>query len=202
MRDEEFTKSSCVGWFKLAELIDRKEKEKALSLYRLLSHSFDDKAYSLQLEGDILWSMQDKLAIEKYMQAAFLYKKEKKVASAIGIYEHLLTLQPKNHEFLSTLLMLYVFTSWQEKFKDRYNLLLKLLEDGDVARETVLSITKKIIKKAQQDCNEYGFVKKDSYPLVKKWLTRSIFSALKSRKIKFVKELEEYCLEHNLDFDS
>jgi hypothetical protein len=44
------SKTACVAWFKLADLITRKEKEKALNLYRLLSHSFEDRAYALQVE--------------------------------------------------------------------------------------------------------------------------------------------------------
>ena len=36
-----------------SQCVARKEKERALGVYRLLSHSFDDLAFARQLEGDI-----------------------------------------------------------------------------------------------------------------------------------------------------
>jgi tetratricopeptide (TPR) repeat protein len=151
LKEENFKQSetsdmqSCVGWFKLSELVARKEKEKALSLYRLLSHSFEDRAYALQLEGDILWSLEDGQALEKYAQAAYLYKKEKKVVSAVAVYEHLLTLQPKNYEFLSKTILLYAAISWPEKFEERLNDALSLFDAKSVMQEQMFELCKKII---------------------------------------------------------
>ncbi len=60
-----------VAWYKLAEFVVRKEKERALSLLRLLTHSFNDQALKDQLEGDLLRSFDDhKNASEKYFAAA------------------------------------------------------------------------------------------------------------------------------------
>ena len=161
--------SSCVAWFKLAELISRKEKEKALSLYRLLAHSFEGKAYALQLEGDILWSLEDNQALEKYKQAAYLYKKEKNIINAIAIYEHLLTLQPLNYDYLSTLIISYVLISWTEKFEERYKLFLAQLDKKIVSEEQVVGFTKKLIDLI----NEENIPEKDKF-------LKSLMSMLKN----------------------
>ena len=63
-----------VAWFKLAEFVARGEKERAMGLYRLLVHSFDDSAFAHQLEGDLLLSFDDTQAVEKYLEAAYLYE--------------------------------------------------------------------------------------------------------------------------------
>lgn len=133
-------RKSSIAWFKLAELISRGEKEKALNLYRLLSHSFDDRGYVLQVEGDILWSFEDKAAIEKYQQAAFLYKKEQKLTAAVSVYEHLLTLHPENTEYLAQLVEYYIRLDWSEKVKDRFMVLLDLHKKSIVSEERLLNV--------------------------------------------------------------
>ena len=66
MEQQEGHKEKSLAWFKLADLIARGEREKALNVFRLLSHSLQDRAYSLQLEGDLLWYLDDKNFTEKY----------------------------------------------------------------------------------------------------------------------------------------
>src|SRR3990172_10433854 len=68
-----------IAWFKLAEFVARGEKERALGIYRLLIHSFDDKAFSYQLEGDLLSAFNDESARDKYLSAAQLYHKEGRI---------------------------------------------------------------------------------------------------------------------------
>jgi len=210
MMTKEQNKNSCVAWFKLAELISRREKEKALSLYRLLAHSFEDKAYALQLEGDILWSLDDSAAFDKYTQAAFLYRKEKRIASAIAVYEHLLTLQPNNYEYLSTLVVLYVLIYWPERFEDRYKQLLDLFKRGKIEQGTILDFTKKVVdfavdsnkkKKNKNLLNSFSFDKQSSTKDFS-WLLSSLFSILEKRKIGFIDVIKEYCLECDLNFNS
>jgi len=133
-----------VAWFKLAELVSRGEKEKALNLFRLLSHSFEERAYSLQLEGDILWAFEDKDAVERYKQAAFLYKKEQKIMASIAVYEHLFTLEPRNYEFVSSLVKLYAQVNWPEKFKDRFKILLDLMESNEASREAIRRVVEEV----------------------------------------------------------
>ncbi len=171
----ESQETSCIAWFKLAELITRKEKEKALNLHRLLAHSFEDKAYVLQIEGDILWFLEDNQALEKYQQAAFLYKKEKNIINAIAIYEHLLTLQPLNYDYLSTLIISYMLISWIEKFEERYELFLAQLDKNIINEEQVVGFTRKLIDLI----NEEDIPEKDKF-------LKSLMSILKKKNQKLV----------------
>lgn len=125
-------KDTSVAWFKLSELIARGECEKALSVFKLLSHSLTDKAYVLQVEGDILWYLDDSRAIEKYRQAAFLYQKEKRIVDALAIYEHLFTQKPQRTELIINLLISYALLDWQEKFITHFDSLLALVRQGAV----------------------------------------------------------------------
>lgn len=77
-----------VAWFKLADIVARGEKERALSVYKLLMHSFTDQAFAYQLQGDILLSFDDDTALDSYHQAANLYKRNGSYQKAIAVYEH------------------------------------------------------------------------------------------------------------------
>ena len=82
-----------IAWFKLAECISRREKERALGVYRLLSHSFDNAAIVHQLEGDIMLAFNEQeRAVEKYAQAAQLYEQQDQPMQAIAVYDHIITL--------------------------------------------------------------------------------------------------------------
>jgi len=78
-----------IAWFKLAECIERGEREKAYGVYRLLAHSIADQAYAYQLEGDLLRSFEDPRAYQKYQSAAKLYYQERRWHEAAGLCEHL-----------------------------------------------------------------------------------------------------------------
>ena len=137
--------SSSIAWYKLSVLIMRREREKALNVYRLLAHSLEDKAYALQLEGDILWFLDDRDASEKYKQAAFLYKKEKRWVDAIAVCNHLLTIDPDNSELISTLLSLYVLTDWQDRFSSELKHVLEKLDKRTFSHEEVLRIVRSLV---------------------------------------------------------
>jgi len=124
-------KEKSLAWFKLADLIARREREKALSVFRLLAHSLPDRAYVLQIEGDILLYLDDgKNAVEKYKAAAFLYQKDKRWVDAIAVYEHLLTQSHDSVEVLSTLILSYAMVDWEEKFHERFQNLTGLMHQG------------------------------------------------------------------------
>ncbi|MDZ4151079.1 hypothetical protein, partial [Methylicorpusculum sp.] len=97
-----------MAWFALAECISRGEKERALGVYRLLSHSFDDCALKVQLEADILWSFRDGGALKKYEQAAELFTKERRLLEAAAVFEHVITLAPHSLYALDSLIQLYL----------------------------------------------------------------------------------------------
>ena len=128
MNQKESQNTSSVAWFKLANLIENREKEKALSVFRLLTHSLRDRAYSLQLEGDILWSLDDSArAQEKYTNSAFLYLKDKRWVHAVSLYENLLSNNPDNHTALTSAILCYGQLGWENKFKEKLDQTCELI---------------------------------------------------------------------------
>jgi tetratricopeptide (TPR) repeat protein len=97
-----------IAWFKIAECVSRGEKERALGVYRLLSHSFNDDAISRQLEADIyLFCNEQERAIFLYRQAIELYKKSKRLMEAAAISEHLILLLPQDLLLRQELIICY-----------------------------------------------------------------------------------------------
>ncbi len=81
------SEKSSVAWFKLAEYVGRGERERALTLYRLLIHSLVDQAFVKKLEAD-LWLSFDALEAEQcYRTAAEMYAKANKYEEAFQIYQ-------------------------------------------------------------------------------------------------------------------
>jgi tetratricopeptide (TPR) repeat protein len=92
MKQAQFDKH-VIAWFKIADCVSRGEKERALGVYRLLSHSFNDNAVARQLEGDIYLSFgEQELAIPLYHQAIESYQKSQRFLEAAAICEHLITM--------------------------------------------------------------------------------------------------------------
>ncbi|KKP24797.1 MAG: hypothetical protein SZ59_C0001G0115 [candidate division TM6 bacterium GW2011_GWF2_28_16] len=202
------SKNTCVAWFKLAELIAKKEKEKTLNLYRLIAHSFEDKAYVLQVEGDILWALQDDLAVERYNQAAFLYKKEKKFLSAAAIYEHIISLQPDNINNLKSLILVYLLLSWPEKFEFNFVNLIKNISKNLIDKNSVWDFAQNIITFSVSANNlESKYFDKDILTNKKniseyKWVINSINTIFKSQDSYLSDLLTQYCLDNNLDLNT
>jgi hypothetical protein len=170
MEKEKNQGSASVAWFKLAELIARREREKALNVYRLLSHSLEDKAYAFQLEGDILWSLDDKAAVDRYKQAAFLYQKEKRWLDAAGICEHLYSQDPSNQDFLMQLLRLYALLLWSEKFHEKLNQLYDLSKKKIIFEPQLVAILRSVVSDVIELEGENGKI----------WLAEKIDSGLES----------------------
>lgn len=101
------SESYNVAWFKLADFIARGEKERALSVLKLLMHSVQDEAIPYQLEGDILLAFDDELALDRYHVAANLYKKSGKMKQAASVYEHV-CLFKEDERILEALFGLYL----------------------------------------------------------------------------------------------
>ncbi|HEV2601243.1 MAG TPA: hypothetical protein VGT41_03015 [Candidatus Babeliales bacterium] len=97
-----------IAWFKIADCVARGEKERALGMYRLLAHSFDDIAFSNQLEGDIFHSFGDnESARNRYDQAIDLYKNENRLLEAAAVCEHMHCMYPTDQTYLLLLTGLY-----------------------------------------------------------------------------------------------
>lgn len=121
-----------VAWFKLADCIARGEKERALGVFRLLSHSFDDSALACQLYGDILKSFGDPAAAQKYAEAAVLYRERKRWIEAAAVYEHLIAIEPENHDVRKQLIELYQQLNIRSKVMQYVSLLVNaLLQKGE-----------------------------------------------------------------------
>lgn len=149
MEPQQNSKEKSLAWFKLADLIARGEREKALNVFRLLAHSLPDRAYVLQLEGDILWYFDDKNFTEKYKQAAFLYQKDKRWIDAIAIYEHLLTHNPNSYQVMSSLIVFYIMVNWPEKTYEISDRLVQLFSSNIInefqLETTIKDITQSIL---------------------------------------------------------
>lgn len=107
-----------VAWFKLADFVSRGEKERALSLYKLLMHSINDEALALQLAGDLFISFNDQQAIEKYTTAAKVYKQQKRFLQAASAYECVVALQPDSLDVLIDLLEMYTALGFTTKITE------------------------------------------------------------------------------------
>lgn len=96
-----------IAWFKLAECVTRGERERAFGVYRLLSHSLDDRALSLQLEGDLFLAFDmHQEAISCYEKAAHKYKQVGRLLEAASVYEHICLLNPEDLSYKKELLWL------------------------------------------------------------------------------------------------
>lgn len=100
------SESHNIAWFKLADIVSRGEKERALAVYKLLMHSIADQAFAYQLEGDILLAFDDAAAIDRYHAAANVYKKNADYQKAIAVYEHV-ALRKNDIKILEALLDVY-----------------------------------------------------------------------------------------------
>lgn len=117
-----------IAWFKLAECIARREKERALGVYRLLSHSFENSALVHQLQGDILLAFDDSaLAIEQFMMAGQLYEEQGQMTQAAIVYDQVATLDPEHEQALTKLVDLYVGMQHHERMMHCIELLCKRL---------------------------------------------------------------------------
>lgn len=108
-----------IAWFKLADFVARGEKERALSVYKLLMHSIADEAFAYQLEGDILLSFDDSVAFDRYFMAAKIYQQDHNYHKAVAVYEHILLFTQDLHA-LQALLDLYDLLKDQIKFIHTY----------------------------------------------------------------------------------
>ena len=87
-----------VAWFKLAEFVARGERERALGLYKLLVHSFDDRALAINWKGTFCYHLMIKLRHVSVIFAAESYKNDMRIIEAAAVYEHLILLNPEIQE--------------------------------------------------------------------------------------------------------
>jgi tetratricopeptide (TPR) repeat protein len=111
-----------VAWFTLAECVSRGEKERAFGVYRLLSHSLDDRALAIQLEGDLFCAFQMFMqAMDRYQNAARIYNKAGRFLEAASVYEHIRTIYPDDLHCKKELLELYGILQFEVRVCDLAN---------------------------------------------------------------------------------
>lgn len=122
-----------VAWFKLADFVARGEKERALSVHKLLMHSVTDEAIPYQLEGDILLAFDDEGALDRYHIAANLYKKVGKVKQAASVYEHVCVFK-EDEKILEALFDVYLVQKDYDGILNTFSRLAKIcLQQSNVA---------------------------------------------------------------------
>lgn len=135
-----------IAWFKLAEFVARGEKERALGIYRLLTHSFVDQALALQLEADILQSFNDGSSVDRYRQAAVMYEQQERYVESATLYEHIITMQADVIQDYYKVLSLYAKLNYTTRFiehsKKAFN---KILRDHALLMPSFLQELEKVV---------------------------------------------------------
>lgn len=117
-----------VAWFKLAECVSRGEKERALAVYRLLAHSFKDRAFASQLEGDLFSAFGDSvMAKNRYDRAFTLYKEEERIFEMATVAEQNHFIYPEDRSYLEVLIDLYMQLSVKPKLIVYLSTFIKML---------------------------------------------------------------------------
>ena len=143
---------TSLAWFKLAEFVTRGEKERALSIFRLLAHSIRHDALVVQLEGDILHAFDDARALDSYRRAARLFKKEGDLVQALFLYKALCALSNNAPDVLVALIELYELQGDEEKALEVSEKLIAGLVKQNLfadANDAILKITLPSDKKAR-----------------------------------------------------
>lgn len=137
-----------VAWFKLAEFVERGERERALGIYKLLVHAIEDKAFALQLEGDLLLAFKDERALHVYEQAAKLYSQAEQWIQAAAVYEHLILLRPNRVCYKEELIQVYMQLPAHQRAQEHQCALCKLL----LSEHKVDHVLQVIAQAHQQGC--------------------------------------------------
>lgn len=117
--------SYTLAWFKLADFVSRGEKERALTVLKLLMHSIKEEAVPYQLEGDLLLAFDDDAALDRYHVAANLYKKSGKIKQAASVYEHV-SLFKEDEKILEALFDVYFLLKNEAGMLDTFSRLAKV----------------------------------------------------------------------------
>lgn len=143
--DKATTKSKSIGWYSLAQLVSRKEKERAIGVYKLLAYSFDDKAYALQVEADLLWAFDDSRAIEVYVQAAGAYLDSNHTLAALGVYEHICLLDGQVFDYHAQAVLLALRLMRYEKVLYHIEQAISLHHDRCARDDQIKDLGEKVL---------------------------------------------------------
>jgi hypothetical protein len=149
-----------IAWFKLAECVSRGERERALGVYRLLSHSIGNPAFESQLEGDLYLSFNDHVtAIVKYQDAVRLYGQAGRQLEAVAVLEHIAILEPHNYKHHEQMIGIYHTLRLPRKVNEHsrraIDLLLHDKTVGDGALNEFLGFLRAVSEQYYTDASEY-----------------------------------------------
>lgn len=134
---------SSIAWFRLEEFVARRERERALSVYRLLGYSWNDDAYSLKLGADLMRAFQDfERAMALYQESASAYEQMDRIAAAAFVYERALSMpvQGCTHAALK-MVALFDLLNLQFKIAQHCSLVIEHLlvnSDPEAARRVIM----------------------------------------------------------------
>jgi len=146
---------SCIAWFKLAEFVEKKEKEKALVLYRLLARSINNNAFGLHLLGTLHQSFNNyEEACNNLILTLDIYYQDNP-EMVITIYEKIILQNKKqiNTEHLEALAKYYL--KYYDQNKDLLNFRVINFLDNFQAEQVniILSNLSKIIVDLDKNIN-------------------------------------------------
>lgn len=118
-------------------------------------HSLQDRAYALQLEGDILWAFEDAAAAcEKYLQSAFLYRNVKRWLDAASLYEHIHILDSENLDTLIQAVPCYAQLGWDKKFNYNLDRIFAAISKNAWDDKFIINIIRALAESAKEIENE------------------------------------------------
>jgi hypothetical protein len=149
-----------IAWFKLAECVSRGERERALGVYRLLSHSIGNPAFESQLEGDLYLSFNDHVtAIAKYQDAVRLYGQAGRQLEAVAVLEHIAILEPHHYKHHEQMIGIYHALRLPRKVNEHsrraIDLLLHDKTIGDGVLQEFLALVRAFSEQYYMDASEY-----------------------------------------------
>jgi len=96
----------CLAWFKIAEALLNREREKAFFYCKLLSHSLSSEAFRSQIIGDIHTCIGEiSFALQAYKNAFLLYEKNNNIHGMSIIFFRTLSI---DNDFGKSLLQTYL----------------------------------------------------------------------------------------------
>lgn len=85
---------SSIAWFSLWSLLKKGDQQRALSMQRLLMHTFNNEAFSTLVEAELLAEIGSPLATTMLQRAAAMYTKQHEFEIACSLYERLVLIEP------------------------------------------------------------------------------------------------------------
>jgi tetratricopeptide (TPR) repeat protein len=147
-----------IAWFKLAEFVSRKEKERALGIYKLLIHSLPNDAIAAQLEGDLLLAFHDEKALQSYTRAVELYERLEDPYKAVAVCEHCLTLLPDSIFHIEHAARLYLMIGDHKKALHYADYLGKILAVKGNHERCLLVMGDENFDEACRVCMAHSFI--------------------------------------------